>query len=487
MNRSMLMLACFVLGASTACAGADIREFEFSFDNGDVSLNGTVIMPSGEGPHPGMVMVGGSGPSGRSQLVEVAEGFAREGMAVLAYDKRGTGQSGGNWVNSSLFDLADDAAAAFRALVSHPAIDPEKIGYWGISQGGWIVPIAASRTPAAFAIVVSGGGLAPKEVETHNYLSILERLDSGEQAQYELRHLLEEYFAYLAGVGCRQSLMETLETYRNRAWLSATGIEKVIPSEANRENWAWVADFEPSASIAAMTVPVLVLLGGSDPLTPAKRTAEAWRSALPGKCSNCKVTVLADAGHGLRSGPHGGPLVPGFYSRHLRWLASLNILAPPRLVSTRPADQDDFYGFHWRRLGTDRRSLNLDLLPRPRRRSDWLAAAAALPRLTRGQLHCRHGADPVPADRRAQVRQAHPRSHHPRGAFARRGGTLRAGIDGFDHAQQHHGGAAHRAVGLHRRQRSLSQAAGAGGGQRLPARAQARLAGRVERGLRAPA
>jgi hypothetical protein len=348
---------------SDATAGADIQESEFSFDNGDVSLNGTVIMPSGEGPHPGMVMVGGSGPSGRSQLMEVAEGFAREGMAVLTYDKRGTGKSDGNWVNSSLFDLADDATAAFRALADHPAIDPEKIGYWGISQGSWIVPIAASRTPAAFAIVVSGGGLAPQAIETHNYLSILERLDSGEQAQHELRHLLEEYFAYLAGVGSRQSLMETLERYRNRAWFSATGIEKVIPSEANRKNWAWVADFEPSASIAAMTAPLLVLLGGSDPLTPAKRTAEAWRSALPGRCSNCKVTVVPDAGHGLRSGPHGGPLVPGFYSLHLRWLASLNILAPPRPVSTRPADQDDFYGFHWRRLGTDRRSLNLDLLP----------------------------------------------------------------------------------------------------------------------------
>lgn len=338
MNRSMLMLACFVMGVSDATAGADIQEFEFSFDNGDVSLNGTVIMPSGEGPHPGMVMVGGSGHSGRSQLMEVAEGFAREGMAVLASDKRGTGSSGGSWLTSSLYDLADDAAAGFRALANHPAIDPEKIGYWGISQGGWIVPIAASRTPAAFAIVVSGGGLAPKEVETQNYLSIFERLDSNEQAQYELRHLLEEYFAYLAGVGSRQSLMETLESYRNRAWLSATGIEKVIPSEANREYWAWVADFEPSATIAAMTAPVLVLLGGSDPLTPAERTAEAWRSALSPESPGSRVVVVPDAGHGLRSGRHGGPLVPGFYSLQLRWLASLNILAPPRPVSTRPAD-----------------------------------------------------------------------------------------------------------------------------------------------------
>lgn len=317
-------VACWALSAS-----ADFREFEVTFSNGDVELAGTVIAPAGVGPHPGMVMVGGSGPSDRTHLTEIAEGFARKGLAVLAYDKRGTGRSTGNWVSSSLYDLADDAGAAFFTLAAQPTVDPQRVGYWGISQAGWIVPIAAGRTPAAFAVVVSGGGLEPKAVESHNYLSIVERVNGSPEASGEARQLLDGYFAYLAGEMPRDILLQTVERYADRAWFAAMGIERVIPSEANRENWAWVADFRPGPSIAAMRVPVLVLLGGADPLTPAEPTAQAWRRALPDASPGSKVVVVPDAGHGLRSGAHGGPLVADFYPLQLQWLTTTGIL-PPR-------------------------------------------------------------------------------------------------------------------------------------------------------------
>lgn len=328
MNRLMLVLAFFALYVSGACAGTDGRKYEVTFDNVDVSIRGTAILPAGDGPHPGMVMVGGSGPSDRSGLMEIAEGFARSGVAVLVYDKRGTGSSGGNWVTSSLYDLAGDAAAAFSALANHAAVDPERVGYWGVSQGGWIVPIAAGRTPAAFAIVISGGGLAPREVETRNYLSIVEGVDESLEAGREVRQLLDDYFAYLGGEQPRDALMHSVAQYRDRPWFAATGIENVIPSEVNRNNWAWVAIFQPGPSITAMKAPVLVLLGGLDPLTPAERTAQAWREALPEADPRNRVVIVPEAGHGLRSGPHGGALVADFYPLQLRWLTDNTMLSP---------------------------------------------------------------------------------------------------------------------------------------------------------------
>lgn len=329
MHRLRLGLAWLALLALDAPAGTDIREIEVRFNNGAVQLAGTLVAPVTGDRHPAMVMVGGSGPSDRSHLLEIAEGFAREGLAVLAYDKRGTGHSTGNWVTGSLEDLADDATAAFHALAAQPEVDSRTIGYWGISQGGWVVPLTAGRSPAAFAIIVSGGGLSPREIETHNYLSAVERAGGGPEAERQARQLLDDYFAYLAGLQPRDALMQSLEPYRGRVWFTASGIEKVIPSEANRENWAWVANFRPGPSIAAMQAPVLVLLGAADPLTPAERTARAWREALAEAGPESKVVIVPDAGHGLRTGAHGGPLVHGFFSIPMRWLIDNRLLSPP--------------------------------------------------------------------------------------------------------------------------------------------------------------
>lgn len=328
MQNQKLMWACFALLASNTLASERNQEFEIEFSNGDVHLAGTVTVPPGAGPHPGMVLVGGSGPSDRTHLVDVARGFAREGLAVLAYDKRGTGKSSGSWVNSALCDLAGDAAAAFHTLAEQPLVDPDQTGYWGISQGGWVVPIAVKRTPAAFAIIVSGGGLSPKAVETHRYLSIVEGVDSSPKASKEIQRLLDNYFAYLAGERPRELLMQSVQQLQDRAWLPATAIERVIPSEGNRDNWAWVATFSPGPSIASMELPTLVLLGEADPLTPAEPTARAWRTALPEGAAESDVIVVPGAGHGLRTGAHGGPLVAEFFPIQLEWLAVAGILSP---------------------------------------------------------------------------------------------------------------------------------------------------------------
>ena len=92
--------------------------------------------------------------------------YAARGFAVLSYDKRGVGKSTGNWGEASFEDLADDAVAAARFLQGRAGIAANQIGFWGLSQGGWIAPLAASRFPdAAFAIALSGGGLSPAEQE----------------------------------------------------------------------------------------------------------------------------------------------------------------------------------------------------------------------------------------------------------------------------------------------------------------------------------
>jgi S-formylglutathione hydrolase len=86
-------------------AGVLSNEREVSFRNGSVELRGTLLVPDGEGPMPAIVFLHGSGPQTRGGFRTYAVEFARLGIASLYFDKRGSGESGGSWVNSSMEDL----------------------------------------------------------------------------------------------------------------------------------------------------------------------------------------------------------------------------------------------------------------------------------------------------------------------------------------------------------------------------------------------
>lgn len=130
------------------------KQEEVTFRNGDTKLAATLSMPLGKGKHPVVVLLQGSGPQTReSYLRFFAELFARRGIATLIYDKRGTGASTGEiWYKTGdRFDeLAADALAGVQMLLTRTDIDRKKIGLWGLSQGGWLAPLAASRSKRYF-------------------------------------------------------------------------------------------------------------------------------------------------------------------------------------------------------------------------------------------------------------------------------------------------------------------------------------------------
>lgn len=122
---------------------------DVSFESHGVALSGSIVFPEREAPRAALVFVHGSGKQTRN--LALADRFARAGIAALVYDKRGAGKSGGEYEgNQSVSEqnislLADDAAAALNALARNPALQGVPVGLAGISQAGWIVPLAARR------------------------------------------------------------------------------------------------------------------------------------------------------------------------------------------------------------------------------------------------------------------------------------------------------------------------------------------------------
>ena len=144
---------------------------------GSITLAGTLTRPEGEGPHPGVVLVTGSGPQDRDETLlghkpfaVIADHLTRQGVAVLRYDDRGVAKSTGDFASATSFDLAQDAEAAWRFLRQQEGIDAARCGILGHSEGGLIAPLVAARQPeVAFVVLLAGpavDGRAILELQT---------------------------------------------------------------------------------------------------------------------------------------------------------------------------------------------------------------------------------------------------------------------------------------------------------------------------------
>lgn len=146
MTKTFLVL--FSLLFSMQSVGENLRTEEIVFVSHGAKLSGSIVFPAGD-IHAAVVFIHGSGKQERNLVW--AERFAKDGIAALVYDKRGAGKSGGEYEgNQSVSEknislLADDASSALRSLAAHPALKGIPVGFTGISQAGWIAPLAAQR------------------------------------------------------------------------------------------------------------------------------------------------------------------------------------------------------------------------------------------------------------------------------------------------------------------------------------------------------
>lgn len=279
---------------------------EVAFQNGSVTLQGTLLVPKHPGPHPAIIFLHGSGPQTREFAMPHAERFARLGIASLVFDKRGSGASSGDWTTSSLDDLARDAVAGIEFLKTQKEIDRHQVGIWGISQAGWVSALASSLTDEiAFLIMVTGGGATPLETEMYAYKTTLRHAELSAKDQSEALDLLHLYFEYLRTGENRNDLLKAIQASKAKKWSSIMPLERVLPSEAHVEKWRWVATFDPAPYIAEMKFPVLILLAEKDEFTPTELASRKWEENLR-KAGNrdYEIKIFKGANHGIRLGAH---------------------------------------------------------------------------------------------------------------------------------------------------------------------------------------
>ena len=260
-----LLPALFEDTSRTPLIGPDLSSFEYEeaeFENGNLRLAGMIFVPEGEGPFPVAVIIHGSGSSRRNSkwYLSVTRHLQDNGIAVLLPDKRGCEKSEGNWVGADFEVLAGDTLAAVEYVRSRDEFDQSSVGLVGMSQGGWIAPVAAAdNRDIAFVASMSGSTVTTDQQLLHE----------------EIHNISEFTWPFIA---------------RLAAPITTKRIQQM-------NHFRPISGFDPIPYWERVEAPKFFAFGENDPNVPVEESLETLRAhSIDGL-----VEVYPDGGHAIRS------------------------------------------------------------------------------------------------------------------------------------------------------------------------------------------
>lgn len=305
------------------------RADEVSFESGDIHLEGTLTVPEGSGPFPGVVLITGSGPQDRDEVVAgfpifrvLSDHLTRQGIAVLRYDDRGVGGSTGSVSASTSSDFAGDALAGLARLSGHPDVDPDRVGLVGHSEGAIVAPLAAARSDAVRFVVLLAGSTVPGTEILYVQSAAIQRasgvpedrIEWNTDFQRRLFAALEagdglDPFREELGAALREGIAEMPEEQRAAIGDVDAYVQTQIDGQIDRVETPWFRYFltyDPAEGLRGTRVPALALFGGLDLQVVVDQNRPPLEEALAGN-PDVTVEVIPQANHLFQAATTGSP------------------------------------------------------------------------------------------------------------------------------------------------------------------------------------
>jgi len=295
-----------------------IEEVTFENPKGGHKLAGTLTLPKkGKAPFPAVILVSGSGPQDRDETIlghkpfwVIADDLSRNGIAVLRYDDRGVGKSGGNFAVATSEDFATDALAAFQFLKGNKKIDAKKIGIAGHSEGGLIAPmVAVQASDVAFLILLAGTGVDGGEILLEQGKLVAEREGIPAETTEKIAALNKDIYDIMRSNSNNDETGRKIEA-RLTDWGSTLPKEDKMamawtnesPKQMTKELTSpWMSFFiryNPAPTLEKVKCPVLALNGEQDIQVPSKQNLPAIEAALKkGGNTNVKIMEIPRLNH----------------------------------------------------------------------------------------------------------------------------------------------------------------------------------------------
>ncbi len=276
-------------------------------------LIGDLLEPTGPGTSPVrplVVMVHGSDtePAIDNNRAYV---LAAQGVSVFTYDKRGTGQSGGFYTQN--FELlADDAATAMAHAQTLAAGHFDRSGYWGQSQGGWVAPLAATRSKVDFVAVGFGLVASPIDEDRDQMLLEAQTLGLGDREKGQIRRLSQATAGIVSSHFTTgfEALDALRKDVRDEKWVRVINGEysgdmlRMSDSDLRRvgravfDNLELIWDYDSNSVLNGLTVPLLWTIAGKDREAPIAETV-ASLSDFKKHGKPFDVYIFPDTDHGM--------------------------------------------------------------------------------------------------------------------------------------------------------------------------------------------
>lgn len=341
-------------GGETEIVRLPLLERQVQFSSGELTLRGLLVLPEQtDGPLPVQVAVHGSGREQAVYGYRLPYLAAAHGMAGFVFDKRGTGESGGEYTQN-FPDLAGDVKAAVEFLATQPEIDPGRIGLVGYSQGGWIAPMAAAQGAPVNTIVVNYGVARPVfDEDRWGYVWALRKHGFGEReiAEVDAINAIMAQIIDERRKDAYPELRAAVEKARQEPWFAAvkesdSSVGFLAGSAVPLWAWEWFDKlvgfeviygsidriYDPEATIRNLELPSLWLFAGDDSSAPTEWSVEVLERLIADGAP-IEFEVYPGLEHGMvvvDDSPERDYLgyQPGYPLRYIRWLQLQNGLLP---------------------------------------------------------------------------------------------------------------------------------------------------------------
>lgn len=274
-----------------------------------LDLAGTLTLPAKEGKYPVVILISGSGPQNRNEellghkpFLVLSDYLTRNGIAVLRFDDRGTGQSTGVFNTATSADFANDVKSLIKYLKLRPEIDQQKIGLIGHSEGGIIAPMVASSTPDVnFIVLMAGTGVRGDELLLMQQEAIGRASGTSEEELKLMTSVNRKAFDIILQTTDDKVLKSQLTEYlmsesskfsesQRPKGMSDKDFVDMIITQTTTPWMLYFIKHDPAPVLEQVKCPVLAINGSLDLQVPAKINLEKIGASLA-KAGNQNVTI----------------------------------------------------------------------------------------------------------------------------------------------------------------------------------------------------